>query len=113
MSGCHSAGGQVPDLTPPNAYRSIFEEDLVDINDPRGKRDHGLANRQIKPAMPLGAQTNPSNINNLMLAWIKQGPKQLKKSSLKKIINNLLLKKYTVRRTAANLLALCLLVNVT
>jgi len=25
--------------------------------------------------MPLGAANNPSNINNLMLAWIKQGAK--------------------------------------
>jgi len=25
--------------------------------------------------MPLGAATNPSNINALMLAWIKQGAK--------------------------------------
>ena len=81
MSGCHSAGGQVPDLTPPNAYRSIFEEDLVDINDPEGSEIMGWLTGQIKPAMPLGAQTNPSNINNLMLAWIKQGAKTIKKSS--------------------------------
>lgn len=75
MSGCHSSGGQVPDLTAPNAYRTLFEEDLVDVNDPEGSEVMGWLTGQIKPAMPLGAQTNPSNINNIMLAWIKQGAK--------------------------------------
>jgi hypothetical protein len=75
MSGCHSTGGQVPDLTANNARRSLFEQDLVDVNDPVNSEVMGWLTGTIKPAMPLGAATNPSNINALMLAWIKQGAK--------------------------------------
>jgi hypothetical protein len=75
MSGCHSTGGQVPDLTANNARRSLFEQDLIDINDPANSEVMGWLTGTIKPAMPLGASTNPSNINALMLAWIKQGAK--------------------------------------
>jgi hypothetical protein len=75
MSGCHSTGGQVPDLTANNARRGLFEQDLVDVNDPANSEVMGWLTGTIKPAMPLGAATNPSNINALMLAWIKQGAK--------------------------------------
>jgi hypothetical protein len=75
MNGCHSRGGQVPDLTPNNAYRSLFEQDLIDVNDPANSEVMGWLTGTIKPAMPLGAAPNPSNINALMLAWIKQGAK--------------------------------------
>jgi len=75
MSGCHSSGGQVPDLTPNNARRALFEQSLIDVNDPANSEVMGWLTGTIKPAMPLGASTNPSNINALMLAWIKQGAK--------------------------------------
>jgi hypothetical protein len=75
MSGCHSTGGQVPDLTANNARRALFEQDLIDVNDPPNSEVMGWLTGTIKPAMPLGASTNPSNINALMLAWIKQGAK--------------------------------------
>ena len=73
MSGCHSSGGQVPDLTVANAYRTIFEEDLIDVDNPGSREMMGWLTGAIKPAMPFGASSNPSNINALMLAWIKQG----------------------------------------
>ena len=75
MSGCHSSGGQVPDLTPNNARRTLLEQNLIDINDPPNSEVMGWLTGTIRPAMPLGASTNPSNINALMLAWIKQGAK--------------------------------------
>lgn len=75
MSGCHNSGGQVPDLTINNAYRAIKEQSLIDLADPKNSEIMGWLTGTIKPAMPLGAQTNPSNINGLMLAWIKQGAK--------------------------------------
>jgi len=75
MSGCHSTGGHVPDLTPNNAYRTLNEEKLIDVNDPANSEVMGWLTGTIKPQMPLGATPNPSNINALMLAWITQGAK--------------------------------------
>ena len=75
LSGCHSSGGQVPDLTANNARRALLEQNLIDLNDPKSSEVMGWLTGTIKPAMPLGATTNPSNINALMLAWIKQGAK--------------------------------------
>lgn len=75
MSGCHNTGGQVPDLTPGNAYRTINEQNLIDLGNPENSEIYGWLTGTIKPAMPLGAPSNPSNINALVLAWIKQGAK--------------------------------------
>ncbi len=75
MSGCHNTGGQKPDLTIGNAYRTINEEDLIDVANPEGSEMMGWLTGTIKPAMPLGTTANPSNINALTLAWIKQGAK--------------------------------------
>jgi hypothetical protein len=75
LSGCHSSGSQVPNLTPDNAYRSLFEEDMIDTADPEKSEIMGWLTGTIKPAMPLGASSNPSNINALILAWITQGAK--------------------------------------
>ena len=73
ISGCHSAGGQEPELTAENAYRTINEQDLIDVADPANSEIMGWLTGAIKPAMPLGGPSNPSNINSLILAWIKQG----------------------------------------
>ena len=75
MSGCHNAGGQVPELTSANAYRTIFEQDLIDVAAPANSEMMGWLTGTIQPSMPFGAPSNPSNINALMLAWIKQGAK--------------------------------------
>jgi hypothetical protein len=75
MMGCHNAGGQVPNLSPGNALRSLNEEDMINVDDPENSEIMGWLTGKLKPAMPLGAATNPSNINGLMLAWIKQGAK--------------------------------------
>lgn len=73
LTGCHSSGAHVPDLTAGNAYRTIFEEDLIDVANPGSSEMMGWLTGAIQPAMPFGAASNPSNINALMLAWIKQG----------------------------------------
>lgn len=75
LAGCHTAGGQVPDLTANNAYRGIVEQDLVDVATPENSEIYGWLTGTIKPAMPLGAASDPSSINELILAWIKQGAK--------------------------------------
>jgi hypothetical protein len=31
---------------------------------------------KLSPQMPMGAAKNPGNLNNLVLAWIKQGAKK-------------------------------------
>ena len=73
MAGCHNSGGQVPDLTRENAFRALFEEDMISVDDPANSEIIGWLTGKIKPAMPFGAASNPSNINGLILAWIKQG----------------------------------------
>ena len=73
MAGCHNSGGQVPDLTRENAFRALFEEDMISVDDPANSEIIGWLTGKIKPAMPFGAASNPSNINGIILAWIKQG----------------------------------------
>lgn len=75
LSGCHNTGGHVPDLTAANAFRTLNEESLIDAATPKNSELYGWLTGTIKPAMPLGASANPSNINALVLAWITQGAK--------------------------------------
>ncbi len=74
-TGCHNSGGQVPDLTAANAFDALFAEDMIDVDKPEDSELYLWLTGQLKPAMPLGAASNPSNINQLTLAWIKQGAK--------------------------------------
>jgi hypothetical protein len=75
VSGCHSSGGQAPDLTSERAYNSLINGSYVDLAQPE-KSDIYLWETGVeKPAMPIGAANNPANINGLTLAWIKQGAK--------------------------------------
>lgn len=75
LTGCHNSNGQVPDLTSNNAYRAINQQDLINVAEPENSEIYGWLTGKIKPAMPLGGPANPSNIDALILAWIKQGAK--------------------------------------
>ena len=73
-SGCHS-GSVSPNLSADNAFNSLVNGKLVDATNPEGSEVYLWLTGKHTPAMPLGATNNPSNINGLMLAWIKQGAK--------------------------------------
>lgn len=71
ISGCHSSGGQKPDLTEANAYNSLAIGGYVDTNTP----DNSLL--YLKVSGQKGTPMPPSGVNKqyaaLILAWIKQG----------------------------------------
>ncbi len=72
-SGCHVAGHQPPDLEHENAYASIKALNMVDLTTPENSIIYKRMSGAVKPSMPMNAANNPHNINNLVLAWIKQG----------------------------------------
>lgn len=72
-SGCHNANHQPPDLEKDAAYNAIKNLNLVDTKTPANSILYGKLTGKLIPAMPIGAPANPSNINNLVLAWIQQG----------------------------------------
>ncbi|MFI5140423.1 MAG: hypothetical protein ACHQIM_21565 [Sphingobacteriales bacterium] len=73
ISGCHVAEHQAPDLEKAVAYKSISNLKLFDTNTPENSILYQRLTGKLVPAMPMGKTTNPSNINNEVLAWIKQG----------------------------------------
>ena len=73
LSGCHVANHQPPDLEAAAAFNSIKDLKLVDISTPNNSIIYERLTGKLNPSMPFGKTTNPSNINNLVLAWIKQG----------------------------------------
>ncbi len=75
ISGCHSKGGLKPDLSAENAYISLTVGNYYNVSDPANSVIYLWLTGKKTPAMPLGAANNPSNINGLTLAWIKQGAK--------------------------------------
>jgi hypothetical protein len=73
MSGCHSSGGTNPDLTADKAYNSLIDGNYVNLEEPENSELYlWLTGKRALP-MPVGGPNNPSNINQLVLAWIKQG----------------------------------------
>jgi hypothetical protein len=75
MSGCHNSGGIKPDLTADKVYNSLINGKYVDIDTPEKSELYLWLTGKRAAAMPVGAANNPSNINQLVLAWIKQGAK--------------------------------------
>jgi hypothetical protein len=71
LSGCHSAGGQVPNLTPTAAYNSLIIGNYVDKASPENSYIY------LKMTGKKGSVMPPSGMNKdynaLMLAWIQQG----------------------------------------
>ncbi len=75
LSGCHASGGHKPDLSSDKAYNSLKSGKFVDTTTAASSIIYERLTGKLSPAMPMGKATNPSNINSLILAWIKQGAK--------------------------------------
>jgi len=75
LSGCHSAGGQVPDLSGAGAFSSLTAGNFLNTTKPANSTLYLWLTGKESQAMPLGLANNPSNINALVLAWITQGAK--------------------------------------
>ncbi len=74
LSGCHN-GAIAPDLSAANAYTSLESGNFLNTATPETSEVYLWLTGKRAIAMPAGASNNPSNINALMLAWIKQGAK--------------------------------------
>lgn len=75
ISGCHNSGGIKPDLSPANVYNSLINGNYVDLGTPENSEIYLWLTGKRNTIMPVGAPNNPSKINQLILAWIKQGAK--------------------------------------
>lgn len=73
VSGCHNTGGIKPDLSSDKAYNSIINGNYIDLSTPENSLIYQWLTGKKSPAMPAGSTNNPSNINQFVLAWIKQG----------------------------------------
>ena len=75
ISGCHNTGGHVPDLTTDKSYNALVNGNYLDLATPANSSLYLWLTGKKTTAMPVGGPSNPSNLNNLVLAWIKQGAK--------------------------------------
>ena len=75
ISGCHSSGGHIPDLTTSKAYNALVNGGYINLADPKNSKLFLRLSGKITPAMPLSGTNNPSNINALVLTWITQNAK--------------------------------------
>jgi len=75
ISGCHNTGGHIPDLTTEKAYSGIINGNYADLATPANSSLYLWLTGKKPTAMPVGGTSNPSNVNQLVLAWIKQGAK--------------------------------------
>src|SRR5689334_16391414 len=71
LSGCHVSGGQVPDLTPTNAFSSLIIGNYVDTLVP--VNSHLYLKMAGKLGNPMPVSESNKEYNSLVLAWIKQG----------------------------------------
>lgn len=70
-SGCHNAGGKVPDLSAASAYNSLLAGNYIKKDDPANSELYlWMAGKKGVP-MPLSGANK--DYNALILAWIKQG----------------------------------------
>jgi hypothetical protein len=74
-TGCHSSGGHKPDLTKDKAYVSLRDGNYYNTKVPESSELYLWLTGKRSTSMPMGAPNNPSSINELVLAWIKQGAK--------------------------------------
>jgi hypothetical protein len=75
-SGCHVTGGRSPNLEASQAYNALINGKFIDKGNPENSVIYKRLIGKLKPAMPMGASANPSDIDGLLLAWIKQGAKK-------------------------------------
>jgi len=73
-AGCHS-GKQAPNLSAATSYVALTTGGYLNTGTPNTSVVYLWLTGKEAVAMPSGATNNPSNINGLMLAWIKQGAK--------------------------------------
>jgi hypothetical protein len=74
ISGCH-AGSVAPNLSAATAYSSLINGSFINTDAPATSEVYLWLTGKKSATMPLGSANNPSNINALMLTWIKQGGK--------------------------------------
>jgi len=74
VSGCHS-GSQVPNLSAATAYNALQNGNYINTSAPETSIVYLWLTGKKAVTMPAGSANNPSNINALMLAWVKQGAK--------------------------------------
>jgi hypothetical protein len=70
-SGCHSAGGINPDLSPVNAYQSLSNGGYINKNDAQSSALYLWMTGKKGTPMPTSGINK--DYNALVLAWIKQG----------------------------------------
>jgi len=75
ISGCHNSGGHIPDLTADKVYNALNTGSYLDLGTPEKSSLYLWITGKKPTAMPVGGPANPSNLNALTLAWIKQGAK--------------------------------------
>jgi hypothetical protein len=73
-NGCHS-GTVAPNLSAATAYNALVNGSFLNTGAPETSEVYLWLTGKRAVAMPAGSANNPSNINALMLAWIKQGAK--------------------------------------
>jgi hypothetical protein len=71
LSGCHTAGGHVPDLSTANAYNSLKVGNYFNTTTPESSVIMLWLTGKKTTQMPVGGMNK--DINALVLAWIKQG----------------------------------------
>lgn len=73
LSGCHTKSGQVPDLTPANAFKSLTIGNYIDHNN----AINSLLYLKLtgKKGTPMPVTGINKDYNSLVIAWIKQGAK--------------------------------------
>lgn len=75
VSGCHNSGGIKPDLSADKVYTTLINGNYIDAANPEKSEIYLWMTGKKNTAMPVGSASNPSNINQLVLAWVKQGAK--------------------------------------
>ncbi len=71
MSGCHSTGGQAPDLSASNAINSLILGNYIDKSTPANSVLYQWMSGKRSLPMPVSGVNK--EYNAIILAWIKQG----------------------------------------
>jgi hypothetical protein len=69
-TGCHKPGGEMPDYTPPNAYNSIMENNVVNTTTPASSSLYTVPDPTTSGHT---WQKYTSNEAQMVLLWIEQG----------------------------------------
>jgi hypothetical protein len=69
VSGCHSAGGIPPDLTPANSYADLFAHGLIDLAVP----GNSILYEKIAVGGSMFKYAPPGDPDDIILKWIQEG----------------------------------------